>query len=507
MRHRTIYALVAAFMLVVAACSGGGGASQADLDAANAALVEAQQALDAANAQLAVKSAVNVVQAGELAVPPAGSSPSGWETAEAIRGGMSLYATYDSSGPDAWDVAAHPVVFFTSEGVGKNPLTAEETVMPGFFVIDAYTKEVVASGLYEIGEMTDASHGTTVSPDGKWVYFGSRIGETQRVLLVVNARTLKLDKVLAYPGSGFVHHMMGFTDSLGNDRVVITVNRCPQFFLDPNDDNRVARTITTEDAPLCGHTYPTVDPTGQYFYQSADGSYYGGEHVTAGVTKIDLESTERNQGNTGYQGTTIWGFGDGGRVIGIAHTADGKTSYVVDAHGSSVYKLDNETNTVVGSTSAGVAGPYGACLNWDETRLYVIGKGEGSHNKGDVVGIVDTVTMRQTRDLHQMPIALGGSASSIDHCVLHPDPEVNELWISNMNGWEMIVLDLNTNEVEAYIPTPNGGDTHGGAFVRYESDWSGTLLADMGGPHVAEIWQLRETLAAEAAAALGTEGG
>jgi hypothetical protein len=29
----------------------------------------------------------------------------------------------------------------------------------------------------------------------------------------------------------------------------------------------------------------------------------------------------------------------------------------------------------------------------------------------------------------------------------------------------------------------------------------------MGGPHVAEIWQLRETLAAEAAAALGTEGG
>jgi cytochrome c553 len=81
-----------------------------------------------------------------------------------------------------------------------------------------------------------------------------------------------------------------------------------------------------------------------------------------------------------------------------------------------------------------------------------------------------------------MPIWLGGSASSVDHAVLHPDPNVNELWISNMNGWEMIVLDLNTHQVKGYIPTPNGGDTHAGGFVRYTPDWKGELLADMGGP-------------------------
>jgi hypothetical protein len=102
-----------------------------------------------------------------------------------------------------------------------------------------------------------------------------------------------------------------------------------------------------------------------------------------------------------------------------------------------------------------------------------------------------------------MPISLGGSASSIDHCVLHPDPGVNELWITNMNGWEVIVLDLNTDEVEAYIPTPHTGDTHGGAFVRYESDWTGTLLADMGGPQDPAIWQVRLEMATAAAAAAG----
>ena len=70
-----------------------------------------------------------------------------------------------------------------------------------------------------------------------------------------------------------------------------------------------------------------------------------------------------------------------------------------------------------------------------------------------------------------------------------------------MNGWETIVLDLNTNKVKTYIPTPNGGDTHSGGFVRYNPDWTGELLADMGGPKraVREIMQQRAVAAAAAA--------
>ena len=65
-----------------------------------------------------------------------------------------------------------------------------------------------------------------------------------------------------------------------------------------------------------------------------------------------------------------------------------------------------------------------------------------------------------------------------------------------MNGWETIVLDLNTHKVKAYIPTPNGGDTHSGGFVRYTPDWKGELLADMGGPKAAVRAIMRERVAA-----------
>jgi mono/diheme cytochrome c family protein len=113
-----------------------------------------------------------------------------------------------------------------------------------------------------------------------------------------------------------------------------------------------------------------------------------------------------------------------------------------------------------------------------------------------VVGLVDTRTFTSPRNfIHNMPIYLGGSASSIDHGILHPDPNQNELWISNMNGWETIVLDLRTHKVSAYIPTPNGGDTHSGGFVRYTPDWKGELLADMGGPKAAVRATMRERVA------------
>ncbi len=43
---------------------------------------------------------------------------------------------------------------------------------------------------------------------------------------------------------------------------------------------------------------------------------------------------------------------------------------------------------------------------------------------------------------------------------------------------------------------------HGMAFVRYEADWTGELLVDMGGPKSDEIWALR----AAAIAAIASEG-
>jgi len=67
---------------------------------------------------------------------------------------------------------------------------------------------------------------------------------------------------------------------------------------------------------------------------------------------------------------------------------------------------------------------------------------------------------------------------------------VNEMWVSNMNGWETIVLDLDTYKPTDWIKTPNGGDTHSGGFVRYAPDFSGELLADMGGAKAESVREL-----------------
>jgi cytochrome c553 len=457
--------------------------------------------------QLAAVVPTQVVQAGQLAPPPPNAPPSGWDTEESVRGGVTLLATYDSSGPDAWDVAAHPLVYYTSEGVGANPLGGKRA--SGVQIIDAYQKKVIASALFDMGEeVVENPHSAGMSPDGKWMYIGEmqRVAATRQVrsvLLIINARTLKLDRVLQGPRADWFHHITAFTDWQGHDRVIAAYGRNagggPIFLLDPKDKNRVVKSFTLEDIGYrIGHPYPTVDPTGRFIYIAVFSPPWRGQnHNTAGIAKVNLE--------TGA--VRIIPF-VGDNPIGMAHTSDGRFTFVNDSESSYVYKIDNQTNTVVEDTSAGVAGPYGIALNWDESVLYPIGKGEGTHNNGSVVGYVTTQPFQSPRNLFQnMPIWLGGSASSIDHGILHPDPAVNELWISNMNGWETIVLDLNTNKVKAYIPTPNGGDTHSGGFMRYKTDWTGVLLADMGGPKEEMRGIMGQRAAARLAAAGGGRGG
>ncbi len=499
------------------ACSGG--ASQDDLDAAESALSQAQSQLASAQGsltaaessassaenevaalkqQISSTSPVQIVQSGELGPAVPGSAASGWATDESIRGGLHLVAQYDSSGSDAWDAAAHPLIYISSESSsnGNPALDDIEEGWAGFHIVDAYSKTVIASALFEYqGGYSRGPHGVDVSPDGKWAYVGfseTPEGGGPRVsyVAIVNMRTLKMDKLLSQSsyfegGTRYqaLHHVQAFVDYDGNDRVILQwgfgANGGPHHILDPNDNNRVVKSITYDDVKPMGHPFTTPSPDGQYVYISMGANWIRSAHSpVAGIAKLDLETGES---------AIIEGVGH--HPIGITHTADGKFTYVVDGHGSHVYKIDNEIDEVVADTSAGVAGPYGIMLNWDESEIWVIGKGEGSHNRGNSVAMIETRTFRPSRKFNQ-PVYLGGSASSIDHGILHPDPDVNEMWISNMNGWETIVLSLDTYEVTDYIATPNGGDTHSGAFVKYDASWNGTLMSDMGGPKSAEMWDL-----------------
>jgi len=424
-----------------------------------------------------------------------------WATKESERGGLYLVAQFDSSGPDAWDAAAHPLVYITSESsFNPNPDRVIPGGFAGFQLIDGYTKEVFASFIGvttpKRSDLRTGPHGVDVSPDGKWAYVGwaevdDSVTKYTSYVAIVNMRTLKIDKLLTqrsyFRGQQRVqrlHHIQSWRDVDGNDRTVLQwgfgANGGPHHILDPNDDNRVVRSITYDDVQVMGHPFTTPSPDGKTLYVSIGSpELREAPYTGAGVAKVDLE--------TGAV-TNIMGIGN--HPIGITHDVDGNFTYVVDGTNSMVYKIDNAIDEFVDKTSAGVAGPYGLAFNWDESLLFLVGKGEGTHNRGSALGVIDAERFTRWRGLHQMPIFLGGSASSIDHAILHPDPEVNEMWISNMNGWETIVLDLETFKPKAWIPTPNGGDTHSGGFVRYNPDFTGELLIDMGGPKAESIREL-----------------
>jgi DNA-binding beta-propeller fold protein YncE len=311
-------------------------------------------------------------------------------------------------------------------------------------------------------------HGLAISPDGRWIYVPTNDGDQPWTpsqsgrLMVVNARTLKLDRVLGSPEGP--HHVKAFQDWLGRDRVIVEAGQM-RYILDPNDDQRVVSAFGAAD--LYGLPYQSdVSPDGKYVYT---GIVLGGRAIAdklqGAVAKLDLET-----------GRITYITGVGMYPNGFAFTADGKYTYVADSSGSRVYKIDNQTDTAIASTQAGVPGPYNIALNWDESELWVIGKGEMTFNLGGSLGLINTKTFTTVREY-----PIGGQ--TIDHNILSPDRTANELWVTSSGTLETIVFDLTKREVKARIPSPNGGDTHSGGFVRYGADFSGELLADQGGIH------------------------
>ena len=56
------------------------------------------------------------------------------------------------------------------------------------------------------------------------------------------------------------------------------------------------------------------------------------------------------------------------------------------------------------------------------------------------MGVIDVRTFQPSRSrAFNQPVYIGGA--TIDHAILHPDPDMNELWVSSAGTWETIVID------------------------------------------------------------------
>ncbi len=451
---------------------------------------------------------IQVARDQSQAPPPA--APNGWETEYSQLMGINLLQTFDSSGPELWDAAEHPLVFFASEGPGYGGLTSDVT-LPGYQAIDGKTHEVLAAPHYDIGpsaaETNEAvgqlfePHGLGVSPDGQFIYIPTAVIQDDRNaidvgrLLVINARTGKLHQVIQVPGRP--HHIKSFVDSQGNDRVLAYSWNYGAYVLDPKDENRVVGAVPNGE--LRGRGYLAfVHPNGKWLFYT-----------------VRPPSTVEAMGSVAIIDTETWEYV---RSIGIhdpspiyvAFSGDGNTAYVTGGHESIVAKIDMSEEDpadweMVKFARAGTEGPYGLTLNWTDDMIVTIGKGEGSHNKGITVGLVDPRMVGSARPLGEVYTG----CVRADHGLMNPDPDANELWISCNSSFETVILDLSKKQtrgefspgeyVKDRIPSPNGGSTQNGAFVRYNADWTGRVQADQNGLHGAAL-QAKQNILAQASA-------
>lgn len=408
-----------------------------------------------------------------------------WETEWADLVDVSLIAEFDSSGAPAWDPAEHPNVFITTEGMGYSGLMSGLST-PGVAIIDADTKEVVASQHFELEGATEyfEPHGLGVSPDGRWIYlptgtspgFGA-VGTGR--LLIIDALTLKLNKVLATPTNP--HHAKMFTHADGRQLVLAYTFREGGFYiLDPNDDNRMVGSVPNGE--LQGRGYlGFVTPDGEYLLVSTRPPR--GVDANGFIAVVSTENWKLVNTIDVLDSDPIW----------ISYTADGTQAYVSGGHDSLVARLNIEGDPanwhLDGVSNSAALGPYGVHLNWDDDSLYVVSKGEATHNRGITLGQINTTIMQPPPYVSWAPGPVATYYTACmrgDHGTVHPDPDLSELWITCNGSFEIAVFDMFTNEVKDRIPMSNGGSTHSGAFVTYEQNgngWQGRVLSDQNGLH------------------------
>ncbi len=422
-----------------------------------------------------------------LATPPSALAQDAWTTPLATKLGVSLEKSFDSNGPDAWDPKKHPLVFFSTEGPGYGGLLSGVT-LPGLAIIDADTREPVASQHYDVLEWgwknVFEDHGLGVSQDGKWIYlptgegtFGSeRVGR----LLIINARTLKLEKVL-HLNQGNPHHVKAFNTPDGRPLVMAYGFGHPLFVMDPAQDNKVVGGVDYKDMGMEGYLF-FASPDGEEIIASARrrGAGVERDNVDNAMVRISTKDWSVIGKVPLKDSNPVW----------VAFSSDNRYAYFTGAGFSRVHKYDRKADKIVGVARAGVEGPYGVHFGWNDKEMYIIGKGEASHNRGKVLGIVDADLMEKSdRPIDQyVTNCIRG-----DHGTLHPDPDANELWISCNSSFEVVVFDLDRKEVTKRIPMPNGGSSHSGAFVRYDG-WSGEVLSDQNGLHGSALKAKRDLL-------------
>ncbi len=410
-----------------------------------------------------------VVQAADPAgakgaMPPNAGIFDKWTTEQWMAHmNMKIVEKMDSSGPAVVNPKDGDVYFYTNASTTWGADNPKNSVV----VIDQKTKKVVAvSDLPDKYALGFGSHNVGVSADGKWVYLPALKGNTN-YLLILDARTLKISKVLQFmsqgvtPVTGRPHHIRNWRTDDGRDLILVedfnwSFGGAGMYALDPSQDNALVGGMNNGD--LMGGIYiANPSPDGKFIYGSMPGGV-GGRGGTGGDREIPTSEfridpkTWTVTDNINPLEDPNWG----------TFTADSKFFWLTLGGPGKVVKIDTKTNAVVATVTTG-PGPYGDVLSYDETKLYVADKGEapGYNQQGRTVTVVDTAAETVIKQV-------GPVGRTTDHVILSPDGK--EIWAQSNADHGIWVIDTSNDEITGNIKMPNDGDVHGGAFVRFYGD-------------------------------------
>jgi len=425
--------------------------------------------------------------------PVAQAQADNWTSEAAERQGVRLLETRDPSGPPAYPVQAGDLLFFTNVGTsygGSNPRNA-------VVVVNAKTyKPIAVSDVEAAWSERWTSHGSAVSPDGKYVYLPAIAPANSTkpgAILVLDSRTLKIYQIIQTSGLR-PHHVKIFTDWTGKQFVLVEdfnwVNptRPPTalggfYILDPADNNRVVTGMTP--GHFRGNLYiGFTSPDGRYLYYSLPGApEFRLSHEMEGLlVKIDMQ-TWRPVQHLAMGRYPLW----------TVFTEDGRWAWVTQSSDSKVMKIQRATapgqvDRIVAEVATG-PGPYGLRMSIDNTELWVADKGETlPGQRGTSITVIDHETNQVKRTMQTNCI-------TNDHLILTPDG--GEMWATCNQSHEIVVLDSKTYEIKTRIPMPIQGDVHGGSFVVYTQGPNGLIsetVSDQNGLHGSARAAVRQAL-------------
>jgi len=399
-----------------------------------------------------------------------------------------VVATFDQGEPKFEPQPGHTYFY---ENLGNSPdhpeLFSDYTAPLSTQIVvgDAATKEVIAS--YELpASMRTAVHGTTMSPDGRYVYIVSAFPTDAEIppeatmrgsATMIKADALTLQPVKQVTIGGRLHHGQVFQDRL---LLLDTFSREPEgldvMLYDPETDTVLGG---VRDEELGGRTY-TSFTDGEYIYvlmqpagygPAGSTGFVGARNLYTGrlmamrpfwVAKIDPENWEvvREYPYPGYRGT--W----------VSFDSTKEHMYITCSGSSTIHKINLDTGAIVWSEGTGIS-PYGNSLNLDESEIWVTNKGEHVGKTGRTMTVLDTATGR--------PIETLFSGYSVDHVLLAPNGR--EMWGTSNGEGRIFVFDAETRKQLKIIEMPQHGDAHGLVWVHYDEGGTPRVVRDQGGFH------------------------